>query len=72
LSPVGFSVTTVRRTVLTGNSAGIWGGGIYVAADRNLTLRDSNVTGNTAPSGGDLYDLGNVQIIDSIVGDIAP
>jgi hypothetical protein len=63
---------TLQECTLSGNSAGSAGGGIFNGTSGTLTLKDSNVTGNPAPSGADLFTLGAVTLDDSTVGVIGP
>ena len=60
------------NTLVTANSAGIFGGGIDVD-DGSLTLESSVVSGNTSSSSGGIdSDFGTVTLIDSAVsGNIA-
>jgi hypothetical protein len=53
-----------------GTGASVAGAGI--ANFGTLTVRDSTVLGNSAPLGGDLYNLGALYLYDSTVGVIAP
>jgi hypothetical protein len=48
------------------------GGGIFNAAFGTLTLKDSTVLNNVAPSGADVYNLGALTLDDSDVGVIGP
>jgi hypothetical protein len=64
--------TTVQQSTLSGNSATNDGGGIFNAASGTLTVKDSTVTNNTAPSGADIYNLGALTLDDSTVGVIGP
>jgi predicted outer membrane repeat protein len=63
---------TLQQCMLSSNSAGSAGGGIYNAASGTLTVKDSTVLNNTAPSGADIYNLGALILDDSIVGVIGP
>jgi nitrous oxidase accessory protein NosD len=55
------------NSLVTGNSASIFGGGIDVD-DGTLTLENSTVNGNTASSSGGIdSDFGTVTLIDSTV-----
>jgi predicted outer membrane repeat protein len=52
---------TIQNTTISGNSAGEQGGGIFNDSDGVLTLYSSStVTGNLAPDGADIYNLGRV------------
>jgi hypothetical protein len=63
---------TLNGCALSGNSARSEGGGIYNAGILYV-LSASTVTGDTAPAGADLYNLGTFFISsDSIVGIIGP
>jgi hypothetical protein len=44
------------------------GGGIFNEAEAVLTLDDSTVTGDIAPIGADLGDLGTTVLNDNTVG----
>ena len=59
-------------SLVTGNSAGVFGGGIDVD-DGTLTLVDSTVSGNTSSSSGGIdSDFGTITLIDSTVsGNVA-
>jgi predicted outer membrane repeat protein len=59
---------TVQGSTLSVNTAGSTGGGIYNGTGAVLTLDDSAVTGDIAPIGADLDDLGTTTINDSTVG----
>jgi hypothetical protein len=63
---------TIRHSTIMENSAGQAAGGIYFAGPFSLTIRDSIVLNNTANVGGDLVAYGVVELIDSVIGDIAP
>ncbi len=60
------------NSVVTGNSAGVFGGGIDVD-DGTLTLESSTVSGNTSSSSGGIdSDFGTITLIDSAVsGNVA-
>jgi hypothetical protein len=63
---------SVSASTVTSNSASVAGGGLYNTGALYVT-NGSNVTGNSAPSGADLYNLGKSQISgDSTVGVIGP
>jgi hypothetical protein len=66
------STATIQGCTLSGNLAGTAGGGLFNAATGTLTVKDSTVLGNTAPSGADLYNLGALTLDDSTVGVIGP
>jgi hypothetical protein len=59
---------TMHECSLSGNTAGSRGGGIFNGTGAVLTLDDSVVTGNIAPIGADLDDLGTTILNDSTVG----
>jgi hypothetical protein len=63
---MAFATMTVSNCTLSANSAGHDGGGIVNIG--KLTLRDSTVSGNTAPLGTDLY--GTASISDSTIGSV--
>jgi predicted outer membrane repeat protein len=63
---------TLQQSTLSGNSAANDGGGIFNGASATLTVKDSTVLNNTAPSGADLYNLGALILDDSTVGVIGP
>jgi hypothetical protein len=63
---------TVQQSTVSGNSAGSAGGGIYNAASGTVTVKDSSVLNNRAPSGADIYNLGVLTLDDSTVGVIGP
>lgn len=50
------AITTLSDSTITGNSAGIRGGGVFNAFSP-LTLIRTLVSGNTASSGGEVYNL---------------
>jgi hypothetical protein len=56
---------------LSGNIAGS-GGGLFNGASGTLSVKDSTVLGNTAPSGADVYSLGVLSLDDSTVGVLGP
>jgi hypothetical protein len=60
---------TVRGSSLSGNTAGSEGGGIYNATTSKMSIKGSSLTGNAAPTGGDLYNAGHVKISGSVIGD---
>ncbi len=62
----------VKSSTLSGNSAAIEGGGIFNDARASLTLSGSAVTGNGAPVGADLYNLGHLTLHNSTIGLIGP
>jgi hypothetical protein len=53
----------IRRTLITGNTAGDGGGGVYCFNDNPLLIEDSTISGNTAGTtdgeGGGLYAFGD-------------
>jgi predicted outer membrane repeat protein len=52
----------VQNTSITSNSAGAQGGGIFNDVNGNLTLYSSSVvSGNSAPDGADIYNLGHIH-----------
>jgi hypothetical protein len=63
---------TLQDNTLSGNSAGSAGGGLFNAASGALTVKDSTVLGNSAPSGADVYSLGALTLDDSTVGVLGP
>src|SRR5262249_45452892 len=63
---------TIQDSTLPGNSAGSAGGGLYNGAFGTLAIKDSGVSGNVAPSGADVYNLGALALNDSTVGLIGP
>jgi predicted outer membrane repeat protein len=63
---------TLQQSSLSGNSAPNDGGGIFNGTSGTLTVKDSTVTGNAAPAGADLYNLGALTLDDSTVGVIGP
>jgi hypothetical protein len=55
------SAASLQNTKVSNNSAGTQGGGIFNDVDGTLTLYFSSVvSGNSAPDGADLYNLGHV------------
>jgi predicted outer membrane repeat protein len=62
----GIGTATLQECNLSGNTAGTGGGGIFDSG--TLAIKDSTVTGNSAPAGADLFALGAVTIDDSTVG----
>jgi predicted outer membrane repeat protein len=68
----GTFTLTIRDCTLSGNSAGSAGGGIFIPALGMLTLKDSTVLHNVAPSGADVYNLGALTLDDSTVGVLGP
>jgi hypothetical protein len=68
-----FGKATVQSgTTVSGNSASIEGGGIFNDSTATLTISDSTVTGNDAPLGADIYNLGHLRLRRSTVGVIGP
>ncbi len=63
---------TIQECTLSGNSAGSAGGGIFNGASGTLAIKDSVVSGNVAPSGADVYNLGALTLDDSTIGVIGP
>jgi hypothetical protein len=63
---------TLQDCTLFSNSAGSAGGGIFNDVFGTLMIDDSSVSGNNAPLGADLYNLGTATLHDSAVGVIAP
>jgi hypothetical protein len=63
---------TVSNCTLSSDSAGQAGGGIYNSASGKLTVRGSIVTGNAAPVGADLDNLGAMSLSGSTIGVIGP
>jgi hypothetical protein len=64
---------TLQECTLPGkNSAGSAGGGIYNGASGTLTLDDSDVCGDFALLGADVYNLGKATLDDSTLGVIGP
>src|SRR5205807_9122237 len=58
----------VLNSTFSDNTAVEDGGGI--ASFGTLTVRDSTILGNSAPVGGDVYNLGDLFIYDSVIGDL--
>ena len=56
----------------SGNTAGSDGGGVFNGASGTLTVKDSTVLNNVAPSGADIYNLGALTLDDSTVGVLGP
>lgn len=63
---------TIQESTLFGNTAGAAGGGVFNGPSGTLAVKDSAVTGNSAPAGADLFALGAVTIDDSTVDVIGP
>ena len=63
---------TVQESTLSGNTAESDGGGLFNGTSGTLSVKDSKVLGNTAPSGADLYSLGVLILDDSTIGVIGP
>ncbi len=63
---------TLQECAVSANTAGSEGGGVFNGASGVLTIKDSSVLGNSAPSGAHLYNLGAVTLNDSTVGVIGP
>jgi hypothetical protein len=63
---------TLQECTLSANTAGSAGGGLFNAASGTLTIDDSDVCGNLAPLGADLYNLGTATLHDSTVCVIGP
>ncbi len=63
---------TVQSSTVSGNSAAGAGGGISNDLYASLALGGSTVTGNGAPAGADIYNLGSLQLKKSTVGVIGP
>jgi hypothetical protein len=64
---------SLRQAILAANAhAGADGGGIFNGASGALAVKDSTVLGNTASSGADIYNLGELALDDSTVGVIGP
>jgi hypothetical protein len=57
---------------LSGNTAGSTGGGIFNDVNGVLTVKNTKVTGNAAPAGADLYNLGVLTLDDSTVRVFGP
>jgi hypothetical protein len=72
MAVVRFGCTTVLDCTLSGNTAGPAGGGIFNDVDGLLAVKNTNVTGNAAPSGADLYSLGVLILDDSAIGVLGP
>jgi hypothetical protein len=52
---------SIQNTTVSSNSAGIQGGGIFNDSSGTLTLYSSSaVTGNLAPKGTDIFNLGRI------------
>jgi predicted outer membrane repeat protein len=52
---------SIQNTSITNNSSGAQGGGIFNDVDGTLTLYSSSlVSGNSAPDGADVYNLGRI------------
>jgi len=60
------SVLTATRCVISDNTSGILGGGLFVsdpsAPDNSATLTDVTVSGNAADSGGGVYNMGRLTL----------
>jgi hypothetical protein len=59
---------TLQECTLSGNTAANDGGGIFNGAAGTLTVMDSTVLNNAAPSGADIYNLGVLTLEDTTVG----
>ena len=68
---VGAGTVTISANSVTQNTAGNGGGGIYVGKGAYLTLLTSTVTGNLAPDGADILDLGHFRQKGSRIGQIS-
>ena len=72
IANVGRGTVTVESSEVSGNVAGHGGGGIYEQA-AFLKVKDSDVCGNTAPIGADLYNNGGkLDVENSDICVIAP
>lgn len=60
------SLTMIDSTV-SGNEAGEWGGGIWHGGVEPLVIVNSQIEGNTAKSGGGLFNDGQATLINSLV-----
>ncbi len=61
---------TITSSILTGNSATIDGGAIYVTSNSEVTITASNLSGNEAERGGALFLWGDTAtLIDSAFND---
>jgi predicted outer membrane repeat protein len=63
---------TLQECTLSGNTAGSAAAGIFNGASGTLTVKDSTVRNNVAPTGADLYNLGVLTLDDSTVSVIGP
>ena len=63
---------TLQQCNLSANTAGSDGGGIYSGAGGTLSLKDSSVLNDLALLGGDIYNLGVLNLDDAIVGILGP
>jgi predicted outer membrane repeat protein len=57
--------SSIVNSTISGNSAGTSGGGIYNNSSLDVTL--STITGNSAPSGGGFYNVGSVEVSNTIL-----
>jgi hypothetical protein len=63
---------TLQECTLSANTATSAGGSISNGAPGVLTIDDSTVFNNVAPSGADLYNLGAGTLNDTTVGVLGP
>jgi hypothetical protein len=63
----GTGVLTVRNSVISGNSASGFGGGLGNAPGGNATVIGSTVSGNSAATGGGLASQGHLLMRGSLV-----
>jgi predicted outer membrane repeat protein len=54
----------MTRCSFTGNSAGVYGGAIYLLASRPSFIYTTTIAENTSPEGGAIYYGGTVNILD--------
>src|SRR5262249_34420033 len=63
---------TVQHNLISGNSAGSAGGGLFNAASGTLAVQDSTAHTNGPLLGADLYNLRALTLDDSTVGVMGP
>ena len=68
---ISAGTATISSSSVIQNTAGNGGGGIYVGKGAYLSVSGSTVTGNAAPDGADLLDLGHFRQKGSTIGQIS-
>ncbi|MFL5327608.1 MAG: beta strand repeat-containing protein [Gemmataceae bacterium] len=63
----GNGATVVQNCTIANNTVTLKGGGIYLGGD-SATIESTIVSGNSAPTGPELYNVGTINALSSLIG----